>query len=616
MLLRRSSAAAAAIAAFMLGSPASGASADQTGSAFNEEMALAVPRVQLPQEHGELSLPVPLDPDDAARARRIFAALTSGHPREAARERKELRSHLLDGPILAALYLGPGHRSTPAELEAWLRNYGDEPDAGAIRALLRRRLPRGAAMPGGSGPPMLAPVRPAGQTADPPGSEPTTLVLDPRLRADVATLLRDQRYQTALKLIAPRAAPDGGAAALLRSEVARALFVHNWDAEALQVAAAAWDAAAPPPQSAEDAFIAGLASWRLGRIARAETWFEHAANAAGAPDETRASGAFWAARAALRRGDRAAFNAWLRRAGAESRTFYGLIARRMLGWGTGLILGRDLLSEADVDALAGFEAGERAFALIEIGQTDRAEAELRTLWPIVAADPPLRRALLLVAASAHMTDLAAQLAALVQTADGVPHDALLFPVPRLSPAGGFTIDPALVYGLTRTESGFRPDAVSSAGARGLMQITPVAARAVMHAGRVTLTLLDNPAANLGLGQRLLADLARQPAVGGDLIRLLAAYNDGPGGLASWDTDVRAPAGDPFLYIEAIPVPETRRFVRLALTNTWIYAARLGLPAPSLDALAGGRRPSVRPELEPPGRAVRVALRAAAVSPLP
>jgi soluble lytic murein transglycosylase-like protein len=84
-------------------------------------------------------------------------------------------------------------------------------------------------------------------------------------------------------------------------------------------------------------------------------------------------------------------------------------------------------------------------------------------------------------------------------------------------------------------------------------------------------------------------LARHEQVGGDLIRLLAAYNNGPGNLSRWQPAVRH-RGDPFLFIESIPVIETRSFVQRVLAYSWIYAARLGLPAPSLDALAAGQFP--------------------------
>ncbi|MGH7210622.1 MAG: transglycosylase SLT domain-containing protein, partial [Acetobacteraceae bacterium] len=302
-----------------------------------------------------------------------------------------------------------------------------------------------------------------------------------------------------------------------------------------------------------------------------------------------AASAYWAARAALRQHHVADYYDWLRRAAAERRTFHGLIARRILGWGTGLILGHEVLSQADVDALAAMPRGRLAFALLQVGQRERAEAELRALWPEVADSAPLRRALLLAAAGAHLTDLAAQLASLVQAADGIPHDALLFPVPRLDPAGGFVVDRALVYGLTRTESNFDPTAVSRAGAHGLMQIMAVTARAVSGNPRLKTAALHDPALNLGLGQRLLLRLAARPSIHGDLIRLLGSYNAGAAGFAD-AVAKRGDEADPVLFIDSIPISETRRFVQRVLANSWIYAASLGLPPPGLEELAAGRFP--------------------------
>jgi len=84
-------------------------------------------------------------------------------------------------------------------------------------------------------------------------------------------------------------------------------------------------------------------------------------------------------------------------------------------------------------------------------------------------------------------------------------------------------------------------------------------------------------------------LARSEAVGGDLIRLLAAYNAGPGNLAKWLPAVRH-RDDALLFIEAIPFDETRAHVQRVLAYSWIYASRLGLPAPSLDQLVQGEFP--------------------------
>jgi soluble lytic murein transglycosylase len=104
--------------------------------------------------------------------------------------------------------------------------------------------------------------------------------------------------------------------------------------------------------------------------------------------------------------------------------------------------------------------------------------------------------------------------------------------------------------------------------------------------------LHDPGLSLDLGQRYLAYLARHEAVRSDLIRLLAAYNAGPGNLTRWLAG-NGHRDDPFLYIESIPIPETRLFVQRVLAHSWIYASRLGLPAPSLDALANGPAAAAR-----------------------
>ena len=101
--------------------------------------------------------------------------------------------------------------------------------------------------------------------------------------------------------------------------------------------------------------------------------------------------------------------------------------------------------------------------------------------------------------------------------------------------------------------------------------------------------LHDPAFSLEVGQRYILYLARHEQVGGDLVRVLAAYNNGPGNMAKWLPAV-SHRTDPFLFIESIPVVETRGFVQRVLAYSWIYAQRLGLPSPSLDDMAAGRFP--------------------------
>jgi soluble lytic murein transglycosylase-like protein len=170
--------------------------------------------------------------------------------------------------------------------------------------------------------------------------------------------------------------------------------------------------------------------------------------------------------------------------------------------------------------------------------------------------------------------------------------------PALRPAGGFRIDPALVYAVARVESNFNPAAVSAAGARGLMQLMPETAAYIGGGGYQNVLRLHDPAVNLHLGQKYLAYLAGVDGVGNDLIRVLASYNSGPGLFQRWAASIRD-LGDPLLFLEAIPITETRQFVIRALTYTWLYAGRLHVPAPTLDAMAAGSFPPFTPAAAEP-----------------
>jgi soluble lytic murein transglycosylase-like protein len=306
--------------------------------------------------------------------------------------------------------------------------------------------------------------------------------------------------------------------------------------------------------------------------------FEAAYRNASTPAQ-RAAGAFWAARVAQRGGDRGKFAVWMRRAALESDTFYGLIARRALGPAVDCTP-RETLGNADLEALLATPQGRRAFALLQVGEKRLAEAELRTLWADTARDGVFDRSIVLAARAEGFTELAAEIEQHgIRRADGSN-------LVRLRPASGFLVDPPLVYALVRHESNFNAAAVSSSGARGLMQIMPSTAHAVAGAQAQN---LEKPEVNLAIGQKLVLTLAADDAIDGDLIRLLAGYGQGQGGLRKWVDAVRD-GGDPLMFVEAIPNANTRTYIEDALVYSWHYAAQLHLPASSLDALAAGRYP--------------------------
>lgn len=553
-----------------------------------DDVALAVPRVALPGGNDGVALPQPLTPSDAARLRRIFALQAKGDIPAAIRAIDEVSDPLLLGDVLAQRYLGRWHRSTPTELADWLARYPDLPDAPAIRALLQRRQPS-AVTP--AEPAAVVLVPPAKAVAVPEDLDPTPAALSRNPALDRTVLDRAQRGQTAsaLRLIDGARGLSDTYAAQLRAEVAQILFTQNKDPEALRVALGSLRDTPADSQVALTGYVGGLAAWRLGRPDQARILFAEAVRAPTASPRLHAAAAFWASRASRREHDAVGAVRWLRVAAAEPRTLHGLLARRILGMHTGIMPSGDLVSQADVDAVADTPEGWRAFALLQIGQTDRAESALRQLWPAAQANRAFARSLLLVASGCGMTDLPAELATQMQAEDGQARDEFRFPLPRLRPAGGFSVDPALVYALARIESNFDTSAVSPAGARGLMQLMPVTAQYIVGDQQLAWERLHDPGFNLALGQRYVRYLAKLDGIDDDLIRVLASYNSGPGNFLRWSAEVRD-GGDPLLFLEAIPVPETRDFVTHVLTYTWIYAARLHVPAPSLDALATGSFP--------------------------
>jgi soluble lytic murein transglycosylase-like protein len=565
-------------AAILAGAAASASASGGSGNG-SEQSAMAMPRVSMHGGNQGVALPEPLSPSDAARVRRIFALQARGDIPAARRATAELDDKLLLGPILADRYLGRYHHARVSELSAWLDRYGSQPDAPAIHSLLVKRLGRGAPRPAAAAFATLPSLGAIGSEEDGSASEVPALFRNAALERTVWLRAQAGDEQSTLRLIDGTHGLAAAESALLRAEVARVLFTRNRDREALSLAGDAFLRAAPDSRPALPAYVAGLAAWRLGDAEQAAAFFGAAARAPFAASEDRAAAAWWAARASQGIGDVDGYDAWLHEAARAPSSFYGRLAARALN----LDERADVLSPVDVDGVAATEPGRRAFALLQTGQSIRAEAELRCLAAGTKDDGTLSHSLRLVAGALGFTDLAAQLGVL---AGEVPRVRL----PRTRLAREFRLDPALVYALTRLESNFDPEAVSPVGARGLMQIMPVTAQYIAGNPLLGERRLKNPAVNLDLGQRYVAHLARDDLAGNNLIRVLASYNAGPGNVARWDAQMNA-QGDPLLYIESIPIDETRNFVKHVLAYAWRYAALFAVPAPSLDELAEGKFPN-------------------------
>jgi soluble lytic murein transglycosylase-like protein len=191
--------------------------------------------------------------------------------------------------------------------------------------------------------------------------------------------------------------------------------------------------------------------------------------------------------------------------------------------------------------------------------SDLAEDELHML---LKADnrAELAPAVLMIARQAGLPSLSIRLAVQFQKPSDPLRDAALYPVPNWKPAGGFSLDPALLFALMRQESGFNPRAQSAAGASGLMQLMPATAKIVATdaADRQGQAVALDPVL-IPRSLSYVSTLLKDHNVKGDLMLLAIAYNAGPGNLAKY----RASANyeeDPLLFMESIPLLETRQFI--------------------------------------------------------
>ena len=124
------------------------------------------------------------------------------------------------------------------------------------------------------------------------------------------------------------------------------------------------------------------------------------------------------------------------------------------------------------------------------------------------------------------------------------------------------VDAALIAAVIYSESKFS-DSTSSAGARGLMQITPEAANEIERlSGGTTFELRDlsDPEINIRYGTFLLGELLDR--YDGDVVAALAAYNAGPTNVDRW--------GGSDLSLDGIDFPETRAYVEEVLDKQNAY----------------------------------------------
>ncbi len=489
--------------------------------------------------------PTALSSADRLSYTTAFDALRRGDIETARTAARQAQDRVLLGQVEFESLFHPDHIATYEELTAWLETYSDLPCADRVYTLALRRRPDGAPEP----------VRPGG-------------VLGRTWNSLVSAVSGDGGVTDPMK--AARVAYNNddltGASALGRQ-------IGDW-------------------------WTVGLAEWRLGQFHESFAAFERVANDPTEDAWVRAGAAFWTARAAAQSGRQDRVTDYLRLSAQWPATFYGQIALRQLGeeptienMGPRPYEAEPRLRRAayvpqsaavEPTALEAFVQADarakRTVAFYEVGRNADAETELRSGLRTAVGD------------AAKMWTALARAILPVNSGDATRIDATRYPMPDLAPEGGFVIERALVYALARKETDFNPNARSSVGAYGLMQVMPTTA-AEMTGDRTFVsdpTKLLVPAVNMRLGQAYINKMLALPAFQGDLLRAVASYNAGPGPMLSAVRKLGADA-DPLLLIETIDVPQARDYVEKVMASYWIYQRLFGGPLKTLDAVASGAR---------------------------
>lgn len=485
-----------------------------------------------------------LSPADRLSYTTAFDALRRGDLEAARASARQAQDRVLLGQVEFERLFHADHSATYEELTAWLEEYSDLPGAPRAYNLALRRRPDGAPEP-------KRPSSVSGRT-----------------------------WSTVVQA-------GGGASPDDPTKAAR-IALNNDDLTGAVMLG----------EQIGDWWVVGLAQYRLGEFGKAANAFERVLDDPTEDGWTRSGAAFWAARSAARSGQQDRVQPLLRQAGAWPATFYGQIALRQLGeeptienlgptpYRTEAQVQRAarIAEDVDTEALNAFirsdDRARRTVAYYEVGRRTEARDELRTGLRSELTEQGRK----LWAALGRA--LGPRVTGVSDEAERI--DADRYPQPVIEPAGGFTIERSLVYAIARKETDFNARARSPVGAYGLMQVMPTtAAELANDRGFVSSPdRLFDPAVNAQLGQAYVTKVLAMPAINGDLLRVAASYNAGPGPMVAAVRKLGHDA-DPLLLIESIDVPQARDYVEKVVAAYWIYQRLNGLPLNTLDAVASG-----------------------------
>ena len=317
-------------------------------------------------------------------------------------------------------------------------------------------------------------------------------------------------------------------------------------------------------------FNRSLTQWYITNVLREQNWPKIKEKLLKLPTSTQDSlqWRYWYSRSLLATNEVEAGNKQLNDL-AQSRHYYGFLAASFLNKPANF-QDKPLEVTAEEKALIlKSPAAKRAFELFAIGRFHHARKE----WNYWLSSLSKRDKL--VASKIANEQQWYDRAIFTLAKEGYLDDVnLRFPlgfekdIKRYS--GKQKINPAWAFAIARRESSFMPDANSSAGAKGLMQVMPGTAKQLARKKVSTKELL-NAKSNIKLGTKYLRNLLDRHD--GNQVLATAAYNAGPYRVKSWLKDSTSLPAD--VWIETIPFKETREYVKSVLAYQQIYQQKVG-----------------------------------------
>jgi len=290
----------------------------------------------------------------------------------------------------------------------------------------------------------------------------------------------------------------------------------------------------------------------------------------------KARAGYWGGRAAEAEGKSELAAKWYGAAADHMITFYGQLAAHRLGdYAPPHPVPEPVPDPAE---LARFNQNELVRAtriFLELGYRDQSKVFLLNMAD--NATTPTQFAMLATLAEINgRVDLAIAVGKRAIEA-GTPLMIHGYPVTAIP--GGGTVEHSLLFAITRQESAFDREAVSRAGARGLMQLMPATANEIADKMKLPFSaerLTADGIYNVLLGRAYLETLIDD--FGGSYALAIAGYNAGPSRVRQWLRDYGDPRGgnvDMVDWIESIPISETRNYVQHVLETLQIYRGQIG-----------------------------------------